>query len=147
MVMKKAAIGTLLVFVTIGIVMSAYGALTATQKIGSSGSISAIGVGVYSDSGCTTPLTSISWGTLNPGGSVNYTVYVKNTGNIPVTLNMTTSNWNPSSASGYMTVTWNAEGYRLPASAVVQTVLTLKVSSSITNITNFSIDITITASQ
>ena len=147
MAMQKATIGALLVLATVGIVMSAFGALTATRKIGSSGSISAIGVGIYSDGGCTIPLMGISWGTLNPGGSVNYTLYAKNTGNIPVTLNMATSNWNPPSASSYMTVTWNEEGYRLPASSVVQAVLTLTVSSSITNITSFSVDITITALQ
>jgi hypothetical protein len=145
--MKKATIGTLLAVAIISIVVSAFGALTTTQKVSSTGSISAIGVGIYSDNACTTPLTSISWGTLNPGSSINYTIYLENTGNIPVTLSMTTSNWNPSSASSYMTVTWNRGGYALPAGTVVQAVLALTVSSSITNITSFSVDITITASQ
>jgi hypothetical protein len=147
MAMKKATIGTLLAVATISVVMSAFGALTTTQKMTSTGSISAIGVSIYSDNACTIPLTSISWGTLNPGSSINYTIYLKNTGNIPVTLSMTTSNWNPSSASGYMTVTWNRGGYGLAAGTVVQAVLTLTVSSSITNITSFSVDITITAAQ
>jgi hypothetical protein len=145
--MRKATVGTLLAVATISIAMSAFGTLTTTQRISSTGSISAIGVGIYSDNTCTNPLTSISWGTLNPGSSINYTIYVKNTGNILATLSMTTANWNPPSASGYMTVTWNKEGYGLPAGTVVQAVLTLTVSSSITNVTSFSVDITITASQ
>jgi archaellum component FlaG (FlaF/FlaG flagellin family) len=147
MAMQKATIGTLLAVAVMSVIMSAFGALVATQRITNSGSISAIGVGVYSDSNCMTPLSSISWGTLDPGGSVNYTMYVKNTGNIPVTLTMAPSNWNPTTASNYITLTWNQQNTVLSPNSVVQAVLTLSVSSSISSITNFSCDITITGTE
>jgi archaellum component FlaG (FlaF/FlaG flagellin family) len=147
MAMQKATMGAVLAIAVMGLMVSALGALVATRTISNSGSITAVGVGVYSDSGCTTALSAISWGTLNPGDVKTYTMYVKNTGNVPVTLNMTVGNWNPLSASSYITLTWNQEKYVLPAGQVVQAVLTLSVSSSVSGVTSFSFDITITGTQ
>jgi len=147
MAMQKATIGTLLAVAVMSVVLSAFGALVATQRITNTGSITAIGVGVYSDGACTNVLSSISWGTLNPSTTTNYTMYVKNSGNIPVTLTMTTDNWNPASASSNITLTWNRQNHALSSGAVVQAVLTLTVASGISDITDFSFDITITGTQ
>lgn len=126
-----------------GPVMSA---VQSNKTISNSGSVKAIGVGVYSDQACTSPVTSISWGTIDPGASIDKIVYIKNTGNNPVTLTLATSNWNPTGASNYMTLGWDYGGQSINAGAVVQVKLTLSVSSSISGITNFSFDITIVAS-
>jgi hypothetical protein len=147
MAMRKATIGAVLVIAVMGLMVSALGALVATHTISSSGSITAVGVGVYSNSGCTTALTAISWGTLNPGSVTTYTMYVMNTGNVPVTLNMTVSSWNPASASSYITLTWNQTNTVLQASAHVAAELTLSVSSSISGITSFSFNITISGTH
>jgi hypothetical protein len=104
-------------------------------------------LGVYQDSGCTTVLSSVSWGTLDPGASTSSTIYVRNEGNVAVTLSIQASNWTPSTAQNYFTLTWNRNGYVLQPNAVVQAVLNLAVSSSISGITSFSFDITITATQ
>ena len=104
-------------------------------------------LGVYSDSGCTTALSSVSWGTLDPCTTATVTIYLKNEGNVPVTLSISASNWAPSSASSYFTLTWNRDSYVLAVGASVQAVLSLTVSSSISGITSFSFDITITAAQ
>ena len=147
MAMQRATIGTVVVIAVMGLMVSALGALVATRTISNSGSVTAVGVGVYSDSACTTALSAISWGTLNPGDVKNYTVYVRNEGTVSVTLNMTKGNWNPSSASSYITLTWNKEKYVLPAGQVVTAVLTLSVSPSVSGVTSFSFDITITGTQ
>ena len=111
----------------------------------STGTISAVNVGVYSNSACTTNCTSISWGTISPGSSTTYTVYVKNTGNVPVTLSMTTSGWNPTSADGPIALSWNRESTTLTAGQSISATLTLTISSSISSsITNFSFNIVIT---
>jgi len=147
MAMRRATIGTVVAIAVMGLMASALGALVATRTISNSGSVTAVGVGVYSDSACKTALTAISWGTVNPGDVKNYTVYVKNEGTVSVTLSMTVSNWNPSSASSYITLTWNKEKSALTAGQVVQAVLTLSVSSSVSGVTSFSFDITITGTQ
>ena len=147
MAMQKATIGTVLAIAVMGLMVSALGALVATRTISNSGGITAVGVGLYADSGCTTALSSISWGTLNPGDIKTYTMYVNNTGTVPVTLSMTVGSWNPTSAASYISLTWNQEKSVLPAGQVVQAVLTLTVSSSISSVTTFSFTITITGTQ
>jgi hypothetical protein len=84
---------------------------------------------------------------LDPGATTTATIYLKNEGNVPVTLSISAGNWNPASASSYFTLTWNRGGYVLAVGASVQAVLSLAVSSSISGVTTFSFDITITATQ
>jgi uncharacterized repeat protein (TIGR01451 family) len=139
--------GAVIAIAVMATVISTLGALVATRTLSNSGNITAVGVGVYSDSGCTTVLSSISWGTLNPGDTKTYTVYVKNTGTVSITLTMAVTNWNPSSASSYITLSWDRQNYVLTAGSSVQATLTLVVSSSISSVTSFTFDVTITGTQ
>lgn len=104
-------------------------------------------IGVYSDSGCQNVESNIVWGTFSPSDTVTQTVYVRNEGSASVILSMTASDWNPSTAWSYMNLTWDYEGYVLTAGSVVSAVLTLSVSSSISGITTFSFNTTITGAQ
>jgi hypothetical protein len=147
MAMQKITIGTVLAIAVLGMVVTALGALVATRTISNTGSLKAIGVGVYWDSSCTSAVSSIDWGALEPGVTKNFTIYVKNEGNVQVRLSMTTSNWNPASASSYITLSWNRENYVLSSGSVVSAVLTLSVSSSISGVTSFSFNIIITGTE
>jgi hypothetical protein len=82
---------------------------------------------------------------LDPGSNKTVTVYVRNEGNSAATLSRATQNWNPSTASSYMTLTWNYAGQTLSVNQVLQIRLTLAVSSAVSGITSFSFDIVITA--
>ena len=116
-----------------------------SRTISNAGSVKGIGVGVYWDSACTNRTSSINWGSLEPNSNKTLTVYVKNEGNSVATLSKTTQNWNPSTASNYITLNWNYNGQTLSVNQVLQIKLTLIVSSTISGITNFSFDLTITA--
>ena len=150
---KKATLGTALAMAIMMIAimsMSTLGALVATQSVSNTGTITiapSVQLGVYSDSGCTVALSSVSWGTLDPGATMTSTIYLKNQGNVAVTLSMTVDSWTPSSASSYLTLAWNRDGYALAAGASVQAVLSLTVSSSISGITSFSFNISFAATQ
>jgi hypothetical protein len=135
-----AVTGLFLTFVTVGL-------LTSSQTVPSNGTVTAVGVGVYSNSACTQNCTSIDWGTLPPGNSTTRTIYIKNTGTVPVTLSMTTGTWVPSNANTYLTLTWNREGYVLNPNASVSAVITLSASSSASSITSFSFNVIITGTQ
>jgi len=120
--------------------------LTAPQTsrtVSSTGSILTIGVGVYIDSICSTPLTSIPWGTLEPGQSQDIVCFIKNEGTSESTLSMYTSNWSPSDAEDYLNLSWDYSGVAINAGSVAQVTFTLNVDSSIEDISNFSFDITI----
>jgi hypothetical protein len=120
-------------------------ALTSSYVLHSSGTIKGLGVGIYSDSGCTRTLTSIDWGIADPGSTKNVTIYARNDGNTPVTLSLSTANWNPSNAANYISLSWNYNGQTIAANQVIQIILSLSISSSIQGITAYSFDIVISA--
>jgi hypothetical protein len=125
------------------VLLLASGALISSKTVASTGTIATTNIGVYSDSACTQSLTSINWGTISPGNSVTRTVYVKNLGTTQVTLSMSGENWTPASANEPITVTWNREGTTIAPNQVATATLTLGVSSSVSGIASFSVDIVI----
>ena len=146
MAIQKISTGAIIAIAMIGLVLTVTtaGLLSVSQSVSSSGTVTTINVGVYSDSACTIPLTTINWGSISPGGSVTSTVYVKNTGNSQITLSMTKNSWTPTSADGPITLTWNRESTTLGAGLYTTAVLTLSVSSGISGISTFSVNIVIT---
>ena len=134
-----------LVIIAIALSHITFSVVTTSQTVSSAGTIStSVNLGVYSDSACTIPLSSISWGTLTPGGTTTQTIYIKNTSiDLSLTLSMTTSSWSPASANGPITITWNQQSSDLQPGASVAAILTLTVSSSISDVTSFSVNINI----
>lgn len=157
--MRKTTIGTVLALAVMCAVISVFGSLVATSTFSNSGSISVytpppppppsdnVQVGLYSNSGCTTAVTSVSWGALNPGSTATRTIYVRNEGNVPATLSISTSSWSSVTAQSFLTLSWNSDGYNLAVGQIIQAVLSLTVSSSISGVTTFSFNTIITATQ
>jgi hypothetical protein len=125
------------------------GSLITYQTVSSNGAVStSANLAVYSDSACTTSLASLNWGTLTPGRTSTYTIYVKNTSTgLSLSLSMTTSSWSPASANGPITIAWNQQGIDLQPGASVAAVLTLTVSSSIVDVTSFRVNINISGTS
>jgi hypothetical protein len=118
--------------------------LTSETRIPSVGTVKTVGVGAFWDINCTSRVTEIDWGLVEPGYHVNATIFHRNEGNAPITLSLHTENWNPSNASGYITLRWDYTGQTVDPGAVMKTTLTLAVSSNVTGITSFTFDILIT---
>lgn len=129
----------------IGIFRTGSSLLQTNRTILNAGSVKGVGVGIYWDSACTNRTSSINWGFLDPGSNKTVTIYIRNEGNTVTTLSKVAQNWNPSSASSYMTLNWNYAGQTLSVNQALQVRLTLVVSSTVSGITNFSFDIIITA--
>jgi len=148
---ERIVVGAAVALVLYTLVLSAIGPMVSSalsnRTISNTGSVKAIGVGVYWDQACTSPVSSINWGILEPGSNVNKTIYIRNEGSTAAKLSMTTSNWDPSNASNYITLNWDYSGQTLNVNQVLQGKLTLSVLSSISGITTFKFDITITASE
>lgn len=137
--------GILVAFVLLnGTVM---GTLLGQVTLPNLGTVKAMGVGVYWDSGCSNSVTSVNWGTVAPGSTNDVTVYIKNEGNAAETLSSTAENWNPSGASTYLSLSWDYAGQVIAVGEVVQVTLSLSVSSAIEGITSFSFDIVIIGSD
>jgi hypothetical protein len=128
-------------------ITAALAVLTSSVRIQSSGTLKAVNVSVYWDSGCTNATTTINWGILSPNTSKTATLYVRNDGNAVVNLTLTTQSWSPANASNYIGLNWNKEKTLVNPGSNVTAVLTLSVSSNITGITNFTFDIVITGTE
>ena len=146
MATRTTVIGVIALIAVMGAVLATFAALSS-RSISNTVGVTAVGVGVFSDSGCTTPLTSINWGMLNPGDAPTRTIYVLNNGTVPVTLTMATSLWNPQAASGNFTVAMDKNNTSLAAGLSTPAVLTLGVSSSAPGIASVTFNITITGTQ
>jgi hypothetical protein len=130
-----------MVLATMAIVYAATNVFT----LHSTGTVKGIGVGIYWDNGCTSKVTSIDWGLAEPGTIQNKTVYIKNEGNANVTLTLQTSNWNPTSATTYISLGWTYNNQTILVNQVMQVILRLTIASNVTGITTFSFDIIVTA--
>jgi len=117
--------------------------VTYGQSEGSSTTTQQSTLNVYSDSACTTAVTSINWGSIAPGGTTSKVIYLKNTGNTPLTLSLSTANWNPTAAASQLIISWNKQDTVLAAGQSVAATVTLAVSSSVSGITSFSTQIII----
>lgn len=123
------------------------GTLLGRVTVPNLGTVKAMGVGVYWESGCSNRVTSIDWGTVEPGSTNDVTVYIRNEGNAEETLSSTAESWSPSTASMYMSLSWDYGGQVIDVGEVVPVTLSLSVSAGITGITSFSFDIVIVGSD
>jgi len=154
MLRKESLItGAMLVLITytlgLSLVTQAFPAGQTSKTFSSTGAIqiqTTAGIGIYSDSQCNTQLSSVAWGTLQPGESKNVICYIKNEGNTPITLALQASNWSPAAAPNYFALSWNYNNQPINPDQVVQVTLTLSVASNINGITTFGFDITIIGS-
>jgi hypothetical protein len=146
---KKVRMGVIIALITIGVLLTVVTAavLSANQTVPLNGTISAVNLGVFSDSACTQTATALTVGTLSPGGTATQTVYIKNTGNVAETLTMTANNWTPSGASSSLTLTWNRQSTVINPGASIQATLTLTASANTGSLTTFSCDVILTGTQ
>jgi len=145
--------------------MSVVGLLQSSERIGSSGIVikpppqlpsppSPVGtsttspppeptieIDVYGNQACTQSISSVSWGSIEAGSSIDRVIYVKNSGDYRVFLELSTDNWVPSGAVNDIHLSWDSDGIYLDPSAVLEATLTLKIDSSIDGIDSFSFDI------
>jgi len=101
-----------------------------------------VNVGFYSDKNCTVPITSIDWGILSPGSSKTVTTYLRNEGNVGLTLSINMTNVNPPGASKYLSLTTNYDGGTISPNQILELALTLNVTADAQG-TDFSFDIVI----
>jgi len=150
MAMQNIRVGAVLAVALTMIVVTVLAAslLTAYQSVPNTGEVRSVGLEVYWDSDCTNNVTSIHWGFLEPGATVNKTVYIKNGGNTAMVLNLTTVDWDPVSASDNLLLSWDREDYVVNTTVpVTPAVFTLSVLPDISGVSDFSFDIVITGTE
>lgn len=117
-----------------------------TRRIPSSATVKAVGVGVYKDVNFTVSVTQIDWGIVEPGESKNFSAYIVNKSNVPITLSMATENWNPLNSSDFIALTWNYDGSEIAVDGHVFVTFVLTVDHAISGIDAFSFTVVIVGS-
>lgn len=131
----------LLIFLVISAI-SVFAILTQ-KRIQNGARIKTVGIEVYWEPECINSVERIDWGYLESGETVSKILYLKSISNIPITLHMSTEEWNPPVASEYISVAWDAENTRISPNEVLPITISLSVSPTISNITEFSFTIVI----
>jgi hypothetical protein len=119
------------------------GQFSSIRLIGTRGTLKVVGVGVYWDHNCSSPLYSFDWGNVEPNSLKNITIFIRNEGNEPSRLFLATDNWNPSNASDFIKLSWDYNELLLYPDQTTQVVLTLSIASVTEGITDFTFDIII----
>jgi archaellum component FlaG (FlaF/FlaG flagellin family) len=104
------------------------GLIIISKQIPSNGKIKSMNVDIFWDSECTNKVTSIGWGILEQSEIKNYTLYIKNTGNSPEILSLSTNSWIPVEAEKQIIMSWDYNNEILKPSDVIPVVLTLSVT-------------------
>src|SRR5690606_11242755 len=84
-----------------------FAVMQRSYSISNVAQVKAVGVEIYVDPELTVRLTEINWGSVEPGESKTFTAYLRNSGNSPITLSLTTENWAPANASSVIQVFWD----------------------------------------
>ena len=147
----KRMTGVFAIIIAAGLILananSIYGLLAASLSFRSTAIIKSPNIGVYQEKECLTETASVEWGLLEPGDQVSRTCYINNTGNIPLSLHITTEEWNPENANVYLNLAWNCTGTRMEPGEIISANITLTVSESIEDITSFSFNILIIGTE
>jgi len=117
-----------------------------TRRIPSSATVKAVGVGVYKDVNFTVSVTQIDWGIVEPGESKNFSAYIVNQSNVPITLSMTTEDWNPVNSSDFIALTWDYSGSEVAVDGYVFVTFVLTVDHAVSGIDAFSFTMVIVGS-
>jgi hypothetical protein len=144
--LSKGAIFAIVIAAVL-LTVSTAAVLNTNQIVPLNGTVTAVNLALYTDSGLTTPCTTLNTGMISPGGTATQTIYVKNTGTVPETLTMAVNAWNPSNASSSLTLSWDRQTYVLSAGQSIPATLTLTAAANTGSLTTFSCNATFTGTQ
>lgn len=146
-VYRKAILTATCVLLAIVILGTSIEAFGLSKAFVEASSVKGLGVGICWNQACSNRTFSLDWGLIQAGSNKTLTVYIKNEGNSAVSLWLGTSNWTPSIALDYMSLSWNYSGQALGVGQVIPLELTLTVYPTISGITDFSFNTAIIATE
>lgn len=147
--MENRIVAALVVAVVLGLCVGSiltFALMQWTRRISNIAVLKTLGVGVFKDVNFTVSVTQIDWGIVEAGESKNFSAYIKNESNVPLTLVIHTEDWNPANASQFIGLAWDYDGHLISVDGFVPATFTLHVDSSVSGITSFSFTILIVGS-
>lgn len=140
----RALILLAIVFSSIG--ATAYAVMTYTASLQTNGTSGQVAIGLFSDSGLTQPFSVYGWGNIIPGQTLSRIVYVKNTGNIGVTLNVLYV-WTNATQAQYFTTSSNYAGQTISAGSSIPVTINLLAGADLSKVPTWAFRIDFVASN
>jgi hypothetical protein len=146
MTFQKKFVAAALMIIAVMMITTVVAILQTSKTIPSSGTIYAYKLGIYSDSGCNTPISTINWATVNPGGSTQQVIYVKNeAGNLKMELSMETPGWSPtpSNSTAVVFLGWDKTATKLDPNTSTMATVSLVVADNAETQAGLTFDVSI----
>lgn len=105
-----------------------------------------IEIDVFIDEACLKPLSSFEWGEIIPGESTIKTIYLRNSGEMYVKLNLIGENWTPDESEEYMGLSWDYDGSEVLPGEIREINVELSVHYDCPILNNFGFDLIIIGS-
>jgi hypothetical protein len=161
---------TIVIFVFLSVItisgVSVMGLLQTAERVGTSGVVirsseqtppllgpitslppePKIEIDVFIDEACINPLSSFEWGEIEPGKESTKTIYLRNSGDVDVKLNLIGENWTPDESKDYMSLSWDYDGSEILSGEIREINVELSVSSDCPALDNFGFDLIIIGS-
>lgn len=147
--MENKIVAVVVVAVILGLCVGSvltFALMQWTHRISNIAYLKVVGVGVFKDVNFTASVTQIDWGVVGAGESKNFSAYIKNESNVPITLSMYSESWSPVEASGFITTTWDCGGSLIPVDGFIPVTFTLHVDPAVSGITSFSFTVVVIGS-
>jgi hypothetical protein len=139
-------LSTLLVLgLLIGIPIT-YAVMTYTASLQTNGTSGQVAIGLFSDSGLTQPFSVYGWGNIIPGQTLSRIVYVKNTGNIGVTLNVLYV-WANATQAQYFTTSSNYAGQTISSGSSIPVTINLLAGADLSKVPTWAFRIDFVATN
>ena len=116
------------------------------EVVPTTGIVGSANIAIFSDSLLTIPKTSHSFGTISPGKSATMTVWIKNTGSLPVKLTYFLSDYLPAGIENNMTSSTDYLGSVIQPGDSLQYNFILSINADATG-ASFSFNIHITGTE
>ena len=165
---QKIITSALLSLLTLSTI-SAIGLLQSSERVGSTGIIvkspeppnilpSTLGsaipsppepkveLDVFTDFQCTIKMTTINWGVLEAGETSHLPIFIKNIGEIKITLGLFTENWSSQQAMEHVHLSWDYDGTLIQPNQVVKGSLILQIDQNCPELSQYGFDIIIVGS-
>jgi archaellum component FlaG (FlaF/FlaG flagellin family) len=140
----KTNTALLILSVATVLIASPYALGLLTQNtLNTSGVMADVDIGVYSDSACTEPLSSLNWGTCYAEENSTVTLYIKNLGTVDTVLFVATDTWMPENAASHYLLYASCDGVTIGSGQVLETTFSLYPQSTASQFDAFSFDIII----
>jgi len=118
-------------------------AISNIWKIVSCGKLLTIGVKAYENKEGTIELKELKWGVMELGQMREMEIFVMNTSNVDVVLELSDANWNPPSAEQSIVYAWDYVGTVLVPMQLIAVMLQCSIEKDVHDIIAWSNDLII----